>query len=177
MEHGPPISIRSNSQKSIQGADHPKESVQLPEPAFGLIEDNKGVRKSSDNPLQIDDQEEGGVRLFIQLTPKMGLASSREMSVQDDQLMINERKDPVYEVNDLVAEKTHNESYQEQPDSQFYLSDANRADEQSHYEREGLRKATSEETVMMQEKPEPDYTNTIGLKIVDLGLDDKFDIE
>jgi hypothetical protein len=117
--------------------------------------------------------------------------------------MINERKDPVYEVYDDTEELTYKENHLVGLDASFHHLETNQelqGDELSHtypeshhsdhsdradsiesavlpitmseVEQPELKKGISEESVSIIEKPEPTFGNTIGLKLVDLGLGD-----
>jgi hypothetical protein len=102
--------------------------------------------------------------------------------------MINERKDPVYEVYDDTEELTYNEKYLERFDASFHnVDDTNKeliGDELTHTFPESehsslgvsiesrpvsavlepeLIKGRSEESVSIIEKPEPFTGETIGL--------------
>lgn len=77
--------------------------------------------------------------------------------------MMNEKGEPVYQVEDQINNKALSEQYYNAPETpRVAQSEQNFAD-------------NSDRTVQVLEKPEPSFDNTIGLKLVDLGLGDQFD--
>ena len=112
---------------------------------------------------EFDDGSHGGERFLKQLTPKKGPASFEENILFEDELMMNEKGEPGYQVEDKILNKALSEQYYNAPETpRVAQSEQNFAD-------------NSDRTVQVLEKPEPSFDNTIGLKLVDLGLGDQFD--
>jgi len=66
---------------------------------------------------EFDDGSIGAERFLKQLTPKKGPASFEENILFEDELMMNEKGKPVYQVDDLIHNKALSEKYYNAPET------------------------------------------------------------